>query len=406
MSPVVVAVSQLTRTVAMQDLAASRHPFIVSLLYSFQDQLHLYLVMEFVGGGDLFALIGQQERFPEEWVRIYMAEIALALEHVHAEKIIYRDLKPENVMVAMDGHLKLTDFGFAKRMQKGAVTCGSRVGTPEYMAPELLEGKEYSYAVDWWTLGCLGYEMLTGVSPFRGDDIKTLVIQITCGDVRLPGYLSPEAESAVSKLMARDPEERLGTTAEEGGSVVSSTANIKAHPFFLSLDFEALLRREIAAPYKPVQIGSGGAQGAIASEHGQRLHDEFGATWQSPVLKAKTPSLLRASDLACEFWDRRMDANDDIQREATIWAGDIADQPPRPSGRQRSSSRSHGSSPLPRKSGSISPNPMLGQSSSNLSLSLELTSMGTIWRASNPLAELLGKPRGQVGQTSPPPPPS
>ena len=149
------------------DLAAERHPYIVCLHASFQDDAHLYLVMDFVGGGDLFALIESKRRLPEAWARIYSAEVGLALEHVHSKGIIYRDLKPENVMVGVDGHLKITDFGFAKKLQdadgKPALnTRGSTVGTPEYMAPELVTGQPYAFALDWWCLGCLTYEMMTG----------------------------------------------------------------------------------------------------------------------------------------------------------------------------------------------------------------------------------------------------
>ena len=115
---------------------------------------HLFLVMDFVGGGDLFSMLEQKQRFPEAWVQVYGAEIALALEHVHEAGIIFRDLKPENVMVGMDGHLKLTDFGMSKRFDsKQGMTTGTICGTPEYLAPEVLQGKPYDSAVDWWTFG-------------------------------------------------------------------------------------------------------------------------------------------------------------------------------------------------------------------------------------------------------------
>lgn len=153
----------ITEKQVLQEMAAKPHPFIVSLNYAFQDADHLFLVLDFVGGGDLFSLLEQKQRFPEGWVMVYSAEIVLALEHVHEAGIIFRDLKPENVMVGVDGHLKITDFGFAKKMQDAdgqptLNTRGSQVGTPEYMAPELVAGKPYAYALDWWCLGCLTYE--------------------------------------------------------------------------------------------------------------------------------------------------------------------------------------------------------------------------------------------------------
>jgi len=157
----------ITEKEVLQDLSDKVHPYIVSLHHSFQDDAHLYLVMDFVGGGDLFMLIESQERLPEEWAMIYSAELTLALEHVHAQDVIFRDLKPENVMVHVNGHVKLTDFGLSKKVDPsaGPMTRGSMVGTPEYMAPELLAGRPYGRGVDWWTLGCLIYEMVTGRGP-------------------------------------------------------------------------------------------------------------------------------------------------------------------------------------------------------------------------------------------------
>lgn len=134
----------------LQDLSDKQHPYIVSLHHSFQDDAHLYLVMDFVGGGDLFMLIESQERLPEEWAMIYSAELTLALEHVHAQDVIFRDLKPENVMVGVNGHVKLTDFGLSKKVDPsaGPMTRGSMVGTPEYMAPELLLAQPLAAATD------------------------------------------------------------------------------------------------------------------------------------------------------------------------------------------------------------------------------------------------------------------
>ena len=126
----------ITEKQVLQEMAAKPHPFIVSLNYAFQDADHLFLVLDFVGGGDLFSLLEQKQRFPEGWVMVYSAEIVLALEHVHEAGIIFRDLKPENVMVGMDGHLKLTDFGMSKKAR--GTTTGTICGTPEYLAPEVL----------------------------------------------------------------------------------------------------------------------------------------------------------------------------------------------------------------------------------------------------------------------------
>ena len=169
----------------LQELASSPHPYIVSLLHCFQDSTHLLLVMDFVGGGDLHQLLEQVGAFSEAWTQVYSAEVVLALEHLHGQSIIYRDLKPENLMVSMDGHLKLTDFGFAKHMpdiKEG--WCTSRVGTPEYMAPEVIKGEQYSLPADWWSLGCLVYEMLCGCCPFNADDELQLIMTIKHTEVR------------------------------------------------------------------------------------------------------------------------------------------------------------------------------------------------------------------------------
>jgi serine/threonine protein kinase len=224
-------------------LTEKRHPYIVSLLHSFQDEVHLYLVMDFVGGGDLFALIEANEKLPEDWARVYAAEIALALEHVHAQSIIFRDLKPENVMIGVDGHVKLADFGLAKKVEESAPINmrGSIVGTPEYMAPELLSGKAYGKAVDWWTLGCLTYEMIAGRGPFTNPNMAELVRQITQEDPVMPSFVSEACVAAIRALMSRDPKVRLGGVGCEGGY-------IREHAWYAELDWEALMRREIAAP--------------------------------------------------------------------------------------------------------------------------------------------------------------
>ena len=196
----------ITEKQVLQEMSARPHPFIVSLCYAFQDLEHLFLVMDFVGGGDLFTLLEQKQRFPEAWVEVYAGEMVLALEHVHAANVIFRDLKPENVMVAMDGHLKLTDFGMSKRLGVGGERTGTICGTPEYLAPEVLQGMPYDGAVDWWTVGCLTYEMLTGQSPFKSGDMARMVQQIVRGVPRPPPAAPPRPPRAA--LPAHPPPRR------------------------------------------------------------------------------------------------------------------------------------------------------------------------------------------------------
>lgn len=160
----------ISESVAMQDL---KHPFICQLHFAFQDVKHVYFVLEFVGGGDLFSHL-ERGIFPEAWCKVYVAEIALAIEHVHSHDFVYRDLKPENVLVGSDGHLVLADFGLAKKIQsrKTGKRLMTLIGTPSLLAPEQFLEKDYGASIDWWALGLLFCEMLMGETLIveHGDD--------------------------------------------------------------------------------------------------------------------------------------------------------------------------------------------------------------------------------------------
>jgi serine/threonine protein kinase len=140
-------------------LASLKHPFIVNLIESFKDETNIYLVFELVQGGEVFRLIRLEKLFPNDVVLFYATEIILALQHLHQFKIVYRDLKPENLLINKDGHIKLTDFGFAKRIEDKSYTL---CGTPEYLAPEIVLGEGHHHGADWWALGILVYELLSG----------------------------------------------------------------------------------------------------------------------------------------------------------------------------------------------------------------------------------------------------
>eukprot|EP00736_Rhodelphis_marinus_P010551 Rmarinus@m.18454 len=221
-----------------------KHPFIVGLQYAFQTNEKLYMVMDFVAGGELYFHLRNERRFPEARVRLYMAELVLAIEYLHKLNIIYRDLKPENILLDTDGHIHLTDFGLSKIMfqQEAAHTF---CGTPYYLAPEMLKGDQgHGKAVDWWSLGVLMYEMLAGMPPFYSRNVNSVYQKILHGEVRYPNFVSPTAQDLISKLLVRDPSERIGSTEDDALA-------IKEHEFFSGTDWGVVLRKEIDPDFKP-----------------------------------------------------------------------------------------------------------------------------------------------------------
>eukprot|EP01121_Diplochlamys_sp_Union-15-3_P009003 TRINITY_DN2429_c0_g1_i1.p1 TRINITY_DN2429_c0_g1~~TRINITY_DN2429_c0_g1_i1.p1 ORF type:complete len:466 (+),score=94.61 TRINITY_DN2429_c0_g1_i1:120-1517(+) len=216
------------------------HPFLVKLYFSFQDPEKLYFVMDYVNGGELFFHLQKEKQFTEDRVRFYAAEIASGLEYLHTQGIIYRDLKPENLLLHRDGHIIMTDFGLSKEGIKDGVRTGTFCGTPEYLAPEVLEGKDYGKAVDWWSFGTLIYEMLTGLPPFYSEDIQAMYTKILSADLRIPAKFSPETKDLIEKLLDRNPLTRL-----------SNPDQIRAHPYFASIDWGRLLKKQVKPPFIP-----------------------------------------------------------------------------------------------------------------------------------------------------------
>jgi len=204
----IIRLKQLEHTKAEKDILLSiNHPFIVNMLYCFQDRLRVYMVLEFIPGGELFSLLRDKTRLQNDHARFYCAEIILALFYLHNQKIIYRDLKPENLLISENGHIKITDFGFAKRVVgRNWTLCG----TPEYLAPEIIQCKGHSYPVDWWAIGVLVFEMLTGRVPFLGDDPLTIYHNILEGNCTFPDILSLTAKNFIKKLLCKDKNKRLG----------------------------------------------------------------------------------------------------------------------------------------------------------------------------------------------------
>ncbi|RFU79968.1 hypothetical protein TARUN_2190, partial [Trichoderma arundinaceum] len=232
-------------------LSDVKHPFLITLWGTFQDWKNLYMVMDFVEGGELFSLLRKSGRFPNPVAKFYAAEATLALEYLHSKNIIYRDLKPENLLLDRHGHLKITDFGFAKRVPDKTWTL---CGTPDYLAPEVVSNKGYNKSVDWWSLGILIYEMLCGYTPFWDSGSPMRIYEnILKGKVKYPAYINPDAQNLLERLITADLTKRLGNLF--GGS-----QDVKNHPWFAEVTWDRLARKDIDAPYTPpVKAGSGDA---------------------------------------------------------------------------------------------------------------------------------------------------
>jgi len=177
-------------------LSQINHPFIVVLYASFQDENSLFMLMEYIIGGELFSQLRKVGRFSNDTSRFYAAEIVLALEYLHSKNIVYRDLKPENLLIDKDGHMKITDFGFAKVVEDRTWTL---CGTPEYLAPEIIQSKGHGKAVDWWALGILIYEMLAGYPPFYDENPFGIYQKILAGKIEFPRHFDPNAKDLVKK---------------------------------------------------------------------------------------------------------------------------------------------------------------------------------------------------------------
>ncbi|XP_027542403.1 ribosomal protein S6 kinase alpha-2 isoform X4 [Neopelma chrysocephalum] len=225
-------------------LAEVNHPFIVKLHYAFQTEGKLYLILDFLRGGDLFTRLSKEVMFTEEDVKFYLAELALALDHLHSLGIIYRDLKPENILLDEEGHIKITDFGLSKEAIDHDKRAYSFCGTIEYMAPEVVNRRGHTQSADWWSFGVLMFEMLTGSLPFQGKDRKETMALILKAKLGMPQFLSIEAQSLLRALFKRNPSNRLGAGFD-------GVEEIKRHPFFVTIDWNKLYRKEIKPPFKP-----------------------------------------------------------------------------------------------------------------------------------------------------------
>ncbi|CAF1656403.1 unnamed protein product [Adineta ricciae] len=226
---------------------STRHPFLTGLFCSFQTKERLFLIMEYVNGGDLMFQIQRSRKFDESRARFYASEVTLALMFLHRHGVIYRDLKLDNILLDAEGHCKIADFGMCKEGIFDGKLTSTFCGTPDYIAPEILQELDYSFSVDWWALGVLMYEMMAGQPPFEADDEDSLFESILRDEVLYPVWLSKEAVHILKSFMTKNPAKRLGCVAAQGGEEA-----IKRHAFFAGkIDWEALERRQIKPPFKP-----------------------------------------------------------------------------------------------------------------------------------------------------------
>ena len=235
----------ISRTLAEKDvLLKANHPFLVTARYTFQTDTKIILVLDYVPGGELFSRLREERRFSVERARLYSAQLLLGVGFLHSIGVLHRDLKPENILIDIDGYIKITDFGLVKEKMDSETKTSTFCGTPEYIAPEVLQGKSYGYAVDWWAFGTLLYEMLFGVPPFYDSNTNKMYKSIIRSEVDFPRGATPESIDLITRLLDKNPETRLGSGPRD-------YEDIKEHPFYDGLDWEALLQKTLPMEWKP-----------------------------------------------------------------------------------------------------------------------------------------------------------
>ncbi|PIK52502.1 hypothetical protein BSL78_10600 [Apostichopus japonicus] len=261
---------------------ANRHPFLTSLHSCFQTDERLFFVMEYVNGGDLMFQIQRARKFNEARARFYAAEVTLALMFLHLHGVIYRDLKLDNILLDMNGHCKLADFGMCKEGISDGRTTATFCGTPDYIAPEILQELDYGPSVDWWALGVLMYEMMAGQPPFEADNEDDLFDSILHDDVLYPVWLSKEATNILKAFMTKNPSKRLGCVEPQGGE-----QSILQHSFFRDINWDELEKLKVEPPFKPK---------IKFKKDVNNFDSDF--TREEPVLTAVDSSIVKSIDQA------------------------------------------------------------------------------------------------------------
>jgi protein kinase A/protein kinase X len=238
----VIRLKQVEHVKAEKEILLSiKHPFIVNLLTVFQDDKRLCMLLEYVNGGELFSHLRKEGRLPNDHAMFYSGEIVLAFQYLQSIHIVYRDLKPENLLIDTDGHMKITDFGFAKVVEDRTWTL---CGTPEYLAPEIIQSKGHGKPVDWWALGVLIFEMLAGYPPFYDENPFGIYQKVLAGKIEFPRHFDVKVKDLIKRLLTPDRAKRFGC-------LKNGADDIKKHKWYKGFDWEALLQRQLPTPMVP-----------------------------------------------------------------------------------------------------------------------------------------------------------
>ncbi|XP_018328583.1 cAMP-dependent protein kinase catalytic subunit-like [Agrilus planipennis] len=239
----VVRTKQVQHTIyEIRLMAAYKFPFLITLEYFFKDNVYLGIVMPFINGGEMFTHLRTLKKFDEQLAKFYAAQVILAFEYIHYLGVVYRDLKPENIMMDKEGYIKITDYGFCKKIdeQRTYTLCG----TPEYLAPEIIMSQGYNKSVDWWSLGILIFEMNAGYPPFYGRDPMKIYEKIVSGKYHCPSTFSRPLKELIGNILQVDRSKRWGI-------LKNGAKDVKSHEWFRGLDWDAVFQRKVKPSYKP-----------------------------------------------------------------------------------------------------------------------------------------------------------